>query len=81
MAIDVPKTVGQLPTLSSPNGNTQVVVNHTANSVTNTYIIAIKDLLSAIPGPYANDTVAANNSVANNRLYYDSNGLIHIRLS
>jgi hypothetical protein len=80
-SIDVPKPVSQLPSLTTPNGNTQVIASHTANSVTNTYLISLKSVLAAAPGPYANDAIAANSSVAVGQMYYDTTGIVRIRLS
>lgn len=44
---DRAKKISEFPNLSSPNGNTKFVVNHTSNSgVTNTYTLSVTTLLS-----------------------------------
>ena len=34
-----------------------------------------------VSGPYANDTLAANAGISVGSLYYDTTGIVHIRLS
>jgi hypothetical protein len=51
----------------------------------NTYALYANNLYQnagvGLSGPFANDAVANSNSVNINNLYYDSNGIVRIRLS
>lgn len=63
---DQAKKISNLATLTGPNGNTVVVVNHTNNSITNTYQLTLTNL-------FGNSTC---NVVLNNTSVLSSNIVI-----
>lgn len=68
--------------LSAATMNTKFMVVHTfGNGQVNTLILSIANSFAFVPGPYANDAVANSNGVGVKSLYYDSTGVIHIRLT
>lgn len=79
------KRIGDHTSLSAPNGNTVLLVDHTSNGYTNTYSLTVTNLapalLDAVPGPYANDAVANTNSIDVGKPYYDASGVLRIRIA
>lgn len=62
-------TIGQLPELTTANNSTLFVVQHTANSIANTYYIKQ-------PNIFKNETPANSTvTVVKGTIYYDSNYL------
>lgn len=60
-------TISDLPTLSTPNSSTVMVVNHTVNGITNTYTLSVTSI------PIANTPASSSVTVAKGTLLYDSN--------
>lgn len=79
------RSIPEYGELTTPSGNTTFVVDHVANGVSNTYSLDITHLapavFSVIPGPYSNDAAANTANVAVGSPYYDSSGIVHIRLT
>ena len=85
MANTAPKRISQLDTTTSLQANDRLVVLTNPNTATvNTQTIAVPNFIKSfgnnLPGPYSNDSVANTNGVAVKSLYYDSTGVVRIRL-
>lgn len=76
------QVISSLPLEANSQSNTKFVVSQTwANGVTNTYLLNITNAFSFAPGPYANDAAANTGGVGVKSIYYDSTGILRIRLT
>lgn len=82
-----PKRTSQLNVTTTLQANDRVVVltNPANTAISNTQTIAATNLLVSIaalvPGPYSNDAVASSSNVALHTFYYDTTGVVRIRIS
>src|SRR5713226_9006934 len=79
------KRTSQLGITTILQANDRVVVLTNANTtIANTQTIAMSNFIIMIannmPGPFANDSVANTNGITIKSPYYDTNGIIRIRL-
>lgn len=77
--------VSQLPQTSNVASTDRVMVlynaaNTSANASVRTITVNNFTRSIKVPGPYANDTLAANGGISVGSLYYDTTGVVHIRL-
>jgi len=85
MATDARRTsqLGQAPTLA--NTDRIVVLTNPNTAIANTQTITVANFINAfgntVPGPYANDSGANNAGIAVQQVYFDTNGIIRIRMS
>lgn len=74
--------LGQAPTLQETDR--VVVLTNPNTAIANTQTIAVSKFINAlgdnIPGPFANDSVANTNGIALTNIYFDTNGILRIRI-
>lgn len=72
------------PTVLSANDRI-VVLTNPGTTIANTQTITLPNFLNSIggimPGPYSNDASANTGGVAVKGIYYDTSGIVRIRLS
>ena len=78
-------TVSHLPQTTNVAPSDRLMVLYNAANTTATAsvrTITVNNFVNSLqmPGPYANDPVAAAAGIAVGSLYYDTSGLVHIRL-
>lgn len=78
--------VSDLPQTSNVASTDRVMVLYNASNTSMTpsvRTITVNNFIKSlkVSGPYANDTLAANAGISVGSLYYDTTGVVHIRLS
>lgn len=79
------KKIANLATTTTLSSTDRVVVLYNPASTANVLTITVNNFIKAIgntlPGPYANDAAANTAGVGTKGMYYDSTGVVRVKIT